>query len=149
MFVFYGVMVRPIDGGVRPSCQNVSCDFYLLSDGGHVVKKGFNAAGHQVYLCRHCGRQFNENTNTPLYYRRISEGEVIRIGRLLNERNGIRAIERITGHHRDTVMRIAKDLARHAEFMSNVLGKGLDSESDEHEVDEMWTFVQKKKSIKR
>ena len=64
---------------------------------------------------------------------------------MLNERNGIRAIERITGHHRDTVMRIAKSLALHAEFLSTVLGDKLDSEA-EHEVDEMWTFVQKKKS---
>lgn len=149
VFVFYGAMGRPVDSGVRPSCQNDSCDYYLKSEGSHVVKKGFSKAGHQMYLCRHCGRQFSETVNTPMFCRRISREEVIRIGRLLNERNGIRAIERITGHHRDTVMRIAKVLARHAEYLSTLLGDELDPEIDVHEVDEMWTFVQKKKSINK
>ncbi|CAJ36743.1 conserved hypothetical protein [Methanocella arvoryzae MRE50] len=141
-------MGLPIDCGIRPACQNDSCEFYLKSEGSRVVKKGFSRAGHQVFQCRHCGRHFCETINTPMYGRRITREDVILIGKLLNERNGIRAIERITGHHRDTVMRVAKDLARHAEFLSSVLGDGLSSEA-EHEVDEMWTFVQKKKSISR
>jgi len=83
-----------------------------------------------------------------MYGRRITREEVILIGKLLNERNGIRVIEWVTGHHRDMVMRVAKDLARHAEFLSTVLGDGLDSRA-EHEVDKAWTFVQKKKSINK
>ncbi len=83
--------------------------FYLLKAGRHVVKKGFNSAGHQVHMCRHCGRHFVEtifadanSSNTPMYYKHLSEEQVMLIGRLACEKVGIRATERITGINKDT-----------------------------------------------
>ncbi|HMK46478.1 MAG TPA: hypothetical protein VK436_07605 [Methanocella sp.] len=64
------------------------------------------------------------------------------IGKLYNEEMGIRAIERVTGHHRDTVSRIVKDLADHAEFVEGLHATLLDPEA-EHEVDELWTLSKK------
>jgi len=37
------------------------------------------------------------------------------------EKNGIRSIERITGHHRDTIGRLLEDMAEHAELMNDFL----------------------------
>lgn len=117
----------------------------MVVEGAYVVRRGRNSAGHQKYQCKRCGRHFVETINTPLYYRHLSEDKVTLIGRMLNEKMGIRAIERVTGIHRDTVMRVARDLAMHAEHVHGLLVKTLSCDS-EHEVDEVWTFVQKKKT---
>jgi len=129
---------------VGVTCQNSECSYYLTEDGKCIVKKGFNSAGHQVYLCRYCQGNFVETINTPLYYKHLDEKEIELIGKLSNEKMGIRAIERVTGHHRDTVSRIVKDLAGHAEFVENLQVKDLKADC-EHEVDELWTFFKKRR----
>jgi len=57
--------------------------------------------------------------------------------------NGIRSIERITSHHRDTIGNLIEDLALHAEFVNSILLQDIKLEP--FEVDEMWTFVKKNK----
>ncbi|MCD4815743.1 MAG: hypothetical protein K8R06_05005, partial [Methanosarcinales archaeon] len=59
------------------------------------------------------------------------------------EKNGIRSIERITGHHRDTIGNLIEDLALHAELVNSILLH--DVKLGQFEVDEMWTFVKKNK----
>ena len=56
-------------------------------------------------------------------------------------KNGIRSIERITGHHRDTIGRLLEDLAEHAEYMNEYLIKNL--KLTPFECDEFWTIVKK------
>lgn len=144
MFVLYGVMSRPSTCEAWVTCQNSECSYYLVENGKRIVKKGFNSAGHQVYLCRYCHGNFVETINTPLYYKHLDEEEIELIGKLANEKMGIRAIERVTGHHRDTVSRIVKDLAGHAGFVEDLSVKRLDADA-EHEVDEAWTFFKKRR----
>lgn len=136
MFVLYGVMAGPNTCEAGVTCQNSECSYYLVEGGKRVVKKGFNSAGHQVYMCRYCHGNFVETVNTPLYYKHLDEKEIELIGKLSNEKMGIRAIERVTGHHRDTVSRIVKDLAGHAGFAENMSVKGLKADA-EHEADEL------------
>jgi hypothetical protein len=62
---------------------------------------------------------FAETKGTPLYRKRLSEDEIINICKHLVEKNGIRSIERITGHHRDTIGRLLEDMAEHAEEMND------------------------------
>lgn len=137
-------MSRPSTCKVGVTCQNSECSYYLAETGKHIVKKGFNSAGHQVYMCRYCHGNFVETVNTPLYYKHLDEKEIELIGKLANEKMGIRAIERVTGHHRDTVSRIVKDLAGHAEFVEDLQAKELNPGA-EHEVDELWTFFKKRR----
>ncbi len=82
-----------------------------------------------------------ETKGTPLYRRRLSEEEITQICKLLVEKNGIRSIERITGHHRDTIGRLLEDLAEHAEKMNEYLitNVGLSP----MECDELWSMVKK------
>ncbi len=39
----------------------------------------------------------------------------------LVEKHSIRSIERITGHHRDTIGQLLEDLALHAEMVNSIL----------------------------
>ena len=82
-----------------------------------------------------------ETKGTPLYRKQLSESEIINICKHLVEKNGIRSIERLTGHHRDTIGRLLEDMAEHAEEMNAYLIKNLGLTP--FECDELWNFVKK------
>ena len=135
-------MARP-RSKIDITCQNPKCKYYLKEEGKDIVKRGKNRAGHQQYYCNHCHKWFVETANTPLYHKHLSEEEIINICKLLVEKNGIRSIERITGHHRDTIGRLLEDMAEHAEQMNDYLIENL--ELTPFECDELWTFIKKSK----
>jgi len=82
-----------------------------------------------------------ETKGTPLYRKRLTEDEIIQICRLLVEKNGIRSIERITGHHRDTIGNLLEDLAEHAEQVNDYLIQELGLTP--FECDELWSTIKK------
>ena len=124
-------------------CPNLLCKYYLKERGKDILKRGRNCAGHEQYYCNHCNKWFVETSNTPLYHKHLSEKEITNICKHLVERNGIRSIERITGHHRDTIGDLLTDIAEHAENMNGYLIKNL--KLSPTECDEFWTFVKKSK----
>jgi hypothetical protein len=65
------------------------------------------------------------------------------ICKLLVEKNGIRAIERIMEIHRDTISDVIEDLARHARDVTDFLIKNVGL--TKVQVDELWSFVKKNK----
>lgn len=133
-------MARP-RSKIDITCQNPRCRYFLKERGKDILKRGKNRSGHQQYFCNHCNTWFVETANTPLYRKHLSEGEIINICRHLVEKNGIRSIERITGHHRDTIGRLLEDIAEHAERMNDYLIKNL--ELTPFECDEFWSMVKK------
>jgi transposase-like protein len=133
-------MARP-RSTIQITCQNPKCNHYLKEKGKDIIKRGKNRAGHQLYKCLHCSHTFSETILTPLYHKHLSEEEIIRISKLLVEKNGIRSIERITGHHRDTIGRLLEDMAEHAEQVNRTLLCELNL--TQYEMDELWTTVKK------
>jgi len=135
-------MARPRNK-IDITCQNPKCKYYLTESGKDILKRGKNTAGHQRYYCNHCKTWFVETSNTPLYHKHLSKSEIINICKHLVEKNGLRSIERITGHHRDTIGRLLGDMACHAEMMNKFLLK--DVKLGQFEMDELWSFIKKKK----
>jgi len=133
-------MARP-RGEIKVVCQNPGCRYYLKEKGKDIIKSGKYRTGHQRYYCKHCKTYFMETKGTPLYRKRLSEDEIINICKHLVEKNGIRSIERITGHHRDTIGRLLEDMAEHAELMNEYLIKNLGLSP--FECDELWSMVKK------
>ena len=84
-----------------------------------------------------------ETKGTPLFRKHLSETEIITICKHFVEKDGIRSIERITGHHRDTIGNLLTDIAEHATQMNDILARELKLTSIE--CDEFWTFVKKNK----
>lgn len=125
------------------TCQNPACKYFLTEEGKNILKRGKNRAGHQQYYCNHCHTWFVDTANTPLYHKHLPMPEIINICKHLAEKNGIRSIERLTGHHRDTIGKLLEDLALHAEMVNSLLIQEVKLE--QFEVDEMWTFIKKKK----
>lgn len=136
-------MARP-RGEIKAVCQNIKCQYYRKEKGKDIIKSGkYKSTGHQRYYCKHCETYFMETKGTPLYRKQLSEKEIITICKHLVEKNGIRSIERITGHHRDTISRLLEDMAEHAETMNDFLIREL--RLTPIECDEFWTFVKKNK----
>ena len=133
-------MARP-RGEIKVVCQNYGCRYYLKEQGKDIIKSGKYRTGHQRYYCKHCKTYFMETKGTPLYRKRLSENEIINICKHLVEKNGIRSIERLTGHHRDTIGRLLEDVAEHAEQMNDYLIKNLDLTP--FECDEFWSAIKK------
>jgi transposase-like protein len=128
---------------VEVVCQNRSCRFYQKEKGKNIIKSGKYRTGHQRYLCLHCNTLFMETKGTPLYRKHLSEPEILNICKHLVEKNGVRSIERLTGHHRDTIGVLLEDMAEHAQNVSAYLMKNLGL--SQYECDEFWTFVKKKR----
>lgn len=135
-------MTRPRETNT-PTCQNIHCKHHLKENGKAIIKHGKNRAGHQIYKCTYCNTYFTETKGTPLYRKHLSEQEIINICKHLVEKNGIRSIERLTGHHRDTIGVLLEDMAEHAEQVNGYLVKNLGL--SQYECDELWTFVKKKR----
>jgi transposase-like protein len=115
-----------------------------MEEGKDIVKHGFNTAGNQVYHCKRCGRFFTETINTPLYHRHLPKADVVLICKLAVEKLGVRAIERVTGKHRDTVSRVLRDVADFAGSLNDEVLRNIATGT--FEVDELWTMVEKKRS---
>ena len=126
-------------------CLNRDCPDYRKRNTGNIIKKGFNAKGNQMFKCKTCGVRFPETKGTVFYNRHLKEDQIILICKLLVEKNGIRAIARIMGIHRDTVSKVVEDLARHAREVTDfwIRNVGL----TKVQVDEMWSFVKKNKRM--
>ena len=127
----------------KTTCQNCECSFFRKEKGKNIIKRGVNRAGHRQYFCFHCNKYFVETKGTPLYNKKLSERQIKVICKELVEKKGVRAIERTTGHHRDTISRLLDDLAIHAKQFSEYLIHDL--ELSAYEVDEFWTFIKKTK----
>ena len=124
-------------------CLNENCPDYRKKNKVHITKKAFNAKGKQMFKCKTCGIRFPESKGTVFYKRHLTDEQIILICKLLVEKNSIRTIERIMEIHRDTISSVINDLATHAREVTDFLitNVGL----SHIEVDEMWSFVKKKK----
>jgi len=133
-------MARP-RGVIEVTCANPKCRYFNKETGKNIIRKGKNPAGHQRYICLWCNTYFVETSGTPLFHKHLSEKEIDQICRLLVEKNGIRSIERITGHHRDTIGRLMEDMAEHAKMITEHLVHDLGLTP--LECDELWSTVKK------
>jgi transposase-like protein len=124
-------------------CSNPNCRDYGKRGVGNIVRYGHDKNGRQRFKCKTCGSVFVETKNTVFYNRKLSEDQIILICKLLVEKNGIRAIERITEIHRDTITSVIDDIARHAREVTDFLIRNVGLTPVQ--VDELWSFVKKNK----
>ena len=136
-------MTRP-RSKVDVVCQNPVCKFYQREHEKDIIKSGkYPTTRHQRYYCHHCNTYFMETKGTPLYRKHLTETQILNICKHLVEKNGVRSIERLTGHHRDTIGVLLEDMAEHAQKMNGYLMRNLGL--SQYECDEFWTFVKKKR----
>lgn len=104
-------MARP-RGEINVVCQNPRCRYYLKEIGKDVIINGKCCTVIRGITVKRCKTDFMKTKGTQIYRKRLSENEIINICKHLIEKNAIRSIERITGHHRGTIGRLLEEYDR-------------------------------------
>lgn len=119
----------------KPLCPSPDCP------APHVVRNG-TLKGRQRYHCRGCGAWFGETHGTPVYRLRTPPEEVGRALLVVMRRGSLRAAEEITGHKYETIGRWLRLASERAQTLTEVLVDDLGLST--LEVDEFWSFVQRR-----
>lgn len=128
-------------------CHNKKCKTYGQKGQGNILSNGHDRNGAKKFLCKDCHKSFNETKGTPFYGKHLSKREIIRISKNFVEKNSFRGVARTTGHHLDTIRKLASDVAAHCEEVTNFLLH--DVKLGMFEIDEFWSFVKKNKKMLR
>src|SRR5260221_408927 len=120
-----------------PSCPNPNCR------ASHVVRNGSHR-GRQRYHCRSCKTYFGETQGKHMYALKTQAAEVAQALLIVMRRGSLRAAEEITGHKYETISVWLKRAAAHAQALTQVLASDL--HLSQVEIDEFWSFVQKKRA---
>jgi LacI family transcriptional regulator len=97
-------------------CQNVDCPLYGQRDAGNLSVRDRYGKHQQIRLlfCKACKSRFSERKGTPRFHSCLPREKAVSVLEHLVEGNGVRQTERLTGAHRDTVMRLARRAGGHA-----------------------------------
>ena len=120
-----------------PHCPNPNCSQ------SRVVRNGSHR-GKPRYHCRSCKTYFGDTQGTPMYGLKTPAAEVAQALLIVMRRGSLRAAEEITGHKYETISVWLKRAAAHAEALTQVLASDL--HLSQVEIDEFWSFVQKKRA---
>ncbi len=121
-----------------PPCPNPTCP------GPHVVRSG-SRRGKQRYHCLGCKVYFVETQGTPMYGLQTPATEVAQALLIVMQRGSLHEAEKITGHSRQAISLWLKRAASQPQALAQVLVNDLHLR--QVEIDEFWSFVQKKVQI--
>ena len=119
-----------------PPCPNPACEQ------SHVVRNGSHRGGPR-YRCKSCTTYFGDTHGTPMYGLKTPAAEIAQALLIVMRRGSLQAAEEITGHKYETISGWLKRTAAHAEAITQALAGDL--HLNQVEIDEFWSFVQKKK----
>ena len=108
---------------------------------------GTDRRGRQRHQCRDCGRTFTDLPPDPRAGVRIDHRRAEFALRLLLEGMSIRATQRLTGVHRDTLCRLVYNVGERCERLLDA--KLRDLNVRDVQVDEVWSFVGCKEATRR
>jgi transposase-like protein len=126
-------------------CPNEKCKCYGLREQGNIVKAGkYTVKGveRQMLMCNICKQRFSETRNTIFFGCHYSEYQICSIIRCVAEGNGVRATARLLNLDKNAVGRVTLKAGKYAEIVMRNLLKNLCL--NECQMDELWSFVNKK-----
>ena len=126
-------------------CPNQDCKHYGLRNQGNIVKSGtylVNKEKKQMLKCKVCKERFSETRNTVFFHSHYSSETIRQIINCTSEGNGVRATARMLELSKDGVNKIVLKAGEHCQMVLSSLLTSLHLE--ECQLDELWTFVQKK-----
>jgi transposase-like protein len=100
---------------------------------------GRNRNGSQRYRCGACRRTFTDEETRPPDRRALPFDRAVACLRLLLEGTSVRAVERLTGTHRDTIISTLVDTGERCQtFLEREI---RNVPVDDVQADEIWSFV--------
>jgi len=128
-------------------CPNEQCKDYGLRRQGNIAVRGKYGKGksRDLLYCRTCGKRFAATRASALFGLHMSADMIRQIIHHAAEGVGVRATARLLELDKDTVNRV---ILRAGEHCAHVLSGLLTSlELTETQLDELWTFVKKRKVL--
>lgn len=128
-------------------CPNEQCKDYGLRRQGNIAVRGKYGKdkSRDLLYCRTCGKRFAATRASALFGLHLSPDIIRRIIHHAAEGVGVRATARLLEMDKDTVNRV---ILRAGEHCAAVLSGLLTSlELTEAQLDELWTFVKKRKIL--
>lgn len=109
-------------------------------------KDGKDRKGDQRFKCIECGKRFTLVGDRLLGSMILSEDKALLCLNLLVEGNSVRSTERITGVHRDTILRLLETVGKKCVWIQETLVTNVNV--GYVEADEIWSFVAMKDKTK-
>jgi len=109
-------------------------------------KNGRDRRGNQRYRCLTCSKRFAERPARPLGVMRLPVEKAELVLHLLTEGCAVRAIERVTGVEKRTILRLLAQVGAGCERMLTERVKGVAVE--DVQADEVWGYVRCKEGTK-
>jgi transposase-like protein len=131
-------------------CPNKDCSNYgQVGPDNQVIGAGrYGKQQTQMLKCKVCNQRFSARRGTPLFDLKADEQSFYDVVACLAEGSGIRATARIKNVDKDTVAAWLDRASRHIESVSRYLM--VHQRFEAVQLDEFWSFVQKKKpSVRR
>ena len=128
-------------------CPNISCREHNQRGLRNIIRFGKQANKTQRYRCTTCQQTFARTYGTPFFHKHLAKKEIADIFKMLAEKTPFRGIARQTNHHLDTIRSITATVAQHCKKFNDYFITEL--KLTPIEVDEMWSFVKKKKIASR
>lgn len=127
------------------ACPNRDCNHYGKVKQGNIASNGTKRTKSgrvRNFLCRSCGKSFCHRQGTVFYDLKTPEERVLLAIKMLLRGMSLRGIADVLGVKLDTVRSWLIRSAAHAEAVNDQLIKEISV--SRVELDELWTFVQKK-----
>jgi transposase-like protein/IS1 family transposase len=109
-------------------------------------KFGRTRDGHQRYRCRTCRKSYSERPERPLGDMRLPVDRAVTVLHLLCEGSAVRAVERITGTDKKTILRLLVQVGEGCEKMLAETVKGVPVK--DVQADELWTYIRCKQGTR-
>ena len=109
---------------------------------GIAVKAGTTHANTQRFRCNDCGARFTEPSQNPLGSHTMTMDDAVKVFTLLTEGMSVRAVSRVTGIHKTTILSLLKTVGAKCASLFDARLRNLRPHFVQ--ADELWTFVQKK-----
>lgn len=107
---------------------------------------GFAESGSQRYQCLRCAKTFTDETTRAIDRRFVSPEKMVFCLRMLLEGTSIRAVERLTGVNRNTIMNTMVDIGAKCKLFLEETIRGISVVTIE--ADEVWGFVRCKEKTR-
>lgn len=109
---------------------------------GTAKRFGFTKARAARWRCKACGTTFTEPRQNPLGGHTTNMDDVAKVFTLLTEGMSIRAVSRVTGIHKTTILSLLKTVGAKCARLFDAKVQNIRPRFVQ--ADELWTFVQKK-----
>jgi IS1 family transposase/transposase-like protein len=127
----------PLD---KLACVNHECKSYGKTGLENLyVRKRYGKDPLRLLRCRHCGIEFSERKNTPLWNCKLEERKAVAVAEQLAEGTSYKGTARVVKVSPEAVRRLARQLGKHAERFHDERVKDLPSTA--LQADERWGYA--------